>query len=234
MKRFNPGFQLIKDAMAELGTIQFITVELYMTGPDPAKMKNNASAKNVVWQDDALLNGGGLITSSSSHQIDLLQYLFGTVKSISCKCRYIGDRDYYLKGIFTTEDGVDIDIRLGRVDLPTVGPDWQPYRKPSWNESVEVVGANGYIKADNPNWRGWDAMKVKRWMKGQAGPEIIPFNCADQWVNEMLAFVQSCKTGRPDPRMCTAAGGYRTDYLIERIHESSKLGGKELAMDYEF
>jgi len=235
MKRFNPGFQIIKDTLAEIGEIEFVTAGIFNASPDPEIVRQKGRGKGT-WHSDPELAGGGFLYNSGSHHVDLLRYLFGDIKSVECNLRFLFDvnDDYYVNAALHTEAGVEITMRLGRVDVPSLGPNWEPYRRPAWNEFVEVIGTKGYVRADNPNWRGWDVMKASRWLSGMSGPETCQLDCAEQWVNEFTAFTESCKTGVLSKRASSVIDGYRADCVLEQMRHSAAQNGRELEMKYDY
>jgi len=237
MKRFNPGFQMMKESLPEIGEIEFVTSGIFGASTDPEIVRKNANnKKHDTWHNDPVLSGGGFLAHSGSHHVDLLRYLFGDIKSVECKLRFLlSDNDeYFVNGTLHTNDGVEITMRQGRVDVGSLGPGWEPYRQPAWNEFIEVIGTKGYLRADNPNWRGWDVMKFTRWISGMAGPEVKQLDCAEQWVNEFAAFAESCKTGKLSGRASTVVDGYRADCVLDRMRCSDRQKGALLEMKYEW
>ena len=229
MKRFNPGFELIKQTIPKIGQIEFVNTHIYMSGAEPI---SEAQASVKSWHSDAKKSGGGIITHSTSHHIDLLRYYFGDVKTIRAKARYEfeGTRDYYMNGWFEMEDGTDIQLQLGKIDVPNLGPSLSVVRG-AWDECVEVIGTRGFIKVENPTWQGFGAMKVTRWMQGESGPETFYIECNLQWVYEMQSFVESVKKGQLEAKSSSVVDGYKVDLIIEKIHESSKAGGRIIEID---
>jgi len=232
MKRFNPGFLKIKEALATIGELEFVTSAIYVSSPEP-----EVSGKLEIgsWHADPKLSGGGFLTHSGSHHLDLLRYLFGEVCTVSCKCRYDrGDgRDYFVDGRLGMESGLDITMRLGRVDLPDLGPGWTLFRG-GWNESIEVIGTKGYIKVENPSWQGYEAMKVTKWFTGMPGPETTHYECNEQWIDEIAAFVESCKTGELAENGSSVVDGYRVDLIIEQMRESGERNGESITVKYDY
>ena len=237
MKRFNPGFAKIKEALGHIGRIEFITSNIFLSSPEPdakAASANGAKAP-VSWHNDAGLSGGGILTHSGSHHLDLLRYLFGEIETVSCRCRYDAEsgRDHYLSGTLGMGCGADVTMRIGHVDVPDLGPDWKVY-KGGWNESVEVIASKGYIRAENPTWQGYAPMKVTSWFSGMPGPAETHYECSEQWTNELAAFVKSCGTGKLSEIASTAADGYRVDLAIEAMRESDRQNGAKLGVNYKY
>ncbi len=229
MKRFNPGFRMIKDKLPELGQIEFVDCHIYVSDIDP---DDEAAGAIASWHDDAVKSGGGFINHSGSHHFDLLNFIFGDVESVRAHVRYVPNtkRDYYMKGNLHTVSGVDIEYHLGRMDVPNLGPDFSVVRG-GWDECIQVIGTNGFIKCENPTWQGYEAEKVTMWIKGMPGPRTLYVECKDQWTGELAAFVQAIKTGRLHEDATTCVGGYKVDYLIEKIRESSEKGGAEVKIE---
>ena len=229
MKRFNPGFRMIKEKLPELGEIEFVNCHIYVGDAEP---HTEAASAITSWHSDAIKSGGGFINHSGSHHYDLLNFMFGDVESVEAKVRFIPGtkRDYYMKGTLHTVGGVDIAYDLGRMDVPNLGPDKSVVRG-GWDECIEVIGTRGFIKCENPTWQGYEAEKVTLWLQGMPGPRTLYVECKDQWTNELKAFVQAIKDGKLNPDATTCLGGYKVDYLIEKIRESSELGGAEVKLN---
>jgi predicted dehydrogenase len=165
----------------------------------------------------------------------VLRFLFGDVKSVSAKVRYEPgvERDYFLNGKLFMESGLEIDMKMGRVDVPNLGPDFTLF-KGGWNETIEVIAHRGYIKVTNPSWQGYEAMKVKHWFKGMPGPMETYYECNEQWINELTDFAESCKTHKLSPTGSSAEDGYRVDLIIEKIRESGSKNGGIVDINYKY
>jgi predicted dehydrogenase len=232
MKRFNPGFRKIKDALDVIGELEFVTSSIYGSGPEPAISSKISAAS---WHTDSKLAGGGFLTHSGSHHLDLLRYLFGDIGSVSCRCRYEGEnnKDYYLNGKLFMKSGLEIDMRLGRVDVPNLGPGFTLFRG-GWNETIEVIAHKGYIKVENQSWQGYEAMKVTHWFTGMPGPAETYYECNEQWINEFVDFVKSCQTYTLSPSGSSATDGYRVDFTIEKMRESGGRNGEIVVLKYQY
>ena len=230
MKRFNPGFLRIKELREKLGEVEFVTFSIFVSDAAPKEAPKSPAES---WRYDTALSGGWYVTHSGSHHIDLMRHLFGEVKSLSAKCRYDYEKDYYLNAKFEMEGGFDIDMRIGRSDLPGMGWGWEP-RPRGWNESIEVVCENGYILVYNPTWEGHDPMTIKCWIKGMDKPEVTTVEGNLQWINEYAAFAESCKTGKLHENTSSVVDGYRTDFLIEQIYASGKRCGDKISVNYKY
>jgi predicted dehydrogenase len=231
MKRYNPGFQRIKSALENIGTPGFVTFSIYFSAPEPDP--NPPSGEPQSWYGVVAKTGGAALTHNGSHHIDLMRYLFGDVTAVNAKMLYDAHSggEYYISAKIEMASGVEVDMRLCRVDVPNLGPDFAVFRD-GWNETVEVIGSRGYIKCENPTWQGYEAIKVKEWRQQAPGPETLYLECNEQWTNELIAFVESVKTGKHDSIASTVVDGYRTDAIIAAMHRSAKQGGQRIVLEY--
>lgn len=229
MKRFNPGFRMIKDKLPELGSIEFINGHIYCSDVEP---ESEAAAVIYSWHGDAEKSGGGFLNHSGSHHFDLFHFIFGDIEWARANVRYIPGtkRDYYMKGNLHTLSGHDIEYHLGRMDVPNLGPG-QSVVRGGWDECIMVMGTRGFIKCENPTWQGFEPEKVTMWIKGMPGPQTLYLECKDQWTNELGAFVQAIKEGKLHPDATDCMGGYKVDYLIEKIKESGAQNGAEIRLN---
>ncbi|MFF2090074.1 Gfo/Idh/MocA family protein [Paenibacillus sp. NPDC058174] len=232
MKRFNPGFQRVKSALENIGTPSFATFSIYFSSPEPDP--NPQKGEPGSWYGVVEKTGGAALTHNGSHHIDLMRYMFGDVTAVTAKMRYDvhSGGEYYISAKLEMTDGVEVDMRIGRVDVPNMGPDFSVFRD-GWNETVEVIGSRGYIKCENPTWQGYESLQVKEWRQHAPGPETIYLECNEQWKKELHAFVESVKTGKYDPAASTVIDGYRTDAIIAAMHRSAKQGGQRTMLDYK-
>jgi predicted dehydrogenase len=230
MKRFNPGFSSIKKNLYKFGEIGFVNFTTVETGSADAISHRDASSP---WKIAPLLSGGGNLTHVGSHIIDLARYFFGDVRSGACKLRRDQENapEYYANARLAMDHGIDVDVRIGRVDIPNLGADWEIFQG-GWNEYVEVIGSKGYMRVSNPSWEGLQAVKVTSWFNGESGPTTTYFESNLQWVNEIANFAQSCETGRLGSDATTAEDAYKVDYIVSKLRESDVLGGLSVDIVY--
>lgn len=241
MKRFNPAFAEIKKTIPELGELECVDFSIFMSAPEPdhSEKRNinqgEGSDTGGVWYSDVKRSGGGAMVHNGSHHLDLLRYFLGDVEELSCKVRYEGSEcgEYFYNAVLTMKDGLDVNMRVGRVDVPKLGPDWSVFDG-GWNESVEVIGTRGYIKAENPTWQGYQPIKVTRWQQGMSGPETHYYECNEQWLNEFSAFIKNCEKGEISEDCPSVIDGYKVDRIIETMRESGKTKGAKKTVHYEY
>ena len=242
MKRFNPGFREIKAAIPDLGEIESAEFKIFMSAPEPdhspkapAADMGKAADTGGAWYGDVKRSGGGAMTHNGSHHLDLLRYFLGDVQTLRCKTRYenAGDGEYFYHAVLTMEDGLDVNMKVGRVDIPKLGPEWKVFDG-GWNESIEFVGTRGYIRVDNPTWQGYEPMTVTRWMQGMCGPETHHCECRDQWTREFETFIQNCERHMLSEDSSSVIDGYRVDVLIETMRESGRENGSQKVPFYKY
>ncbi|MCL1895329.1 MAG: Gfo/Idh/MocA family oxidoreductase [Clostridiales bacterium] len=223
MKRFNPAFQKAKEALGVIGSVQFASFFTAETGAENQVSHRDTSSS---WKTDPALSGGGNLTHVGSHDIDFIRYLFGDVKAVSCRLRRDaeGQPEYYANGRLYMENGLDVELKIGRVDVPDLGPDWEVF-KGGWNEILEIIGDRGYIRVANPSWEGLSAAKVTSWFRGQPGPSVEYCQSSLQWVNEIADFASAIKAGKLSRLATSARDGYKVDLAVRCMRKSDELGG---------
>ncbi|MDR1247470.1 MAG: Gfo/Idh/MocA family oxidoreductase [Clostridiales Family XIII bacterium] len=229
MKRFNPGFRKIKEALDVIGNIEFVNCTTVESGAANQVSQRDSSSP---WKTDPALSGGGNLTHVGSHVVDLLRFLFGEVKTVSCTLRRDSEDapEYYANARLKMSNGVNADLRIGRVDIPDLGPGWEIFNG-GWNEYVEVIGDRGYIRADNPSWEGLGAIRVTSWFKGMHGPKTEYFESRLQWANEISAFAKACGAGRLCSDSSSAVDAYRVDYIVKKMRLSDEMNGETVSAD---
>ncbi|MDR3295959.1 MAG: Gfo/Idh/MocA family oxidoreductase [Clostridiales Family XIII bacterium] len=220
MKRFNPGFRKVKDALDVLGEIHFVNFTTIESGAANQVSHRDASSP---WKTDPVLSGGGNLTHVGSHDIDLLRFLFGGIKTVSCRLKR-GMPEYYVNASVLFENGVNANLRIGQTDIPDLGPDWMPF-KGGWNEYLEVIGENGYIRAANPSWEGLGPVRVISWFKWEPGPKTEYFSSDLQWVNEVASFAKGIEEGKLVPGVTLARDAYNVDFAVRKMRESNEQNG---------
>lgn len=228
MKRFNPGFIKVKEALEILGEVHFVNFTMVESGAANRVSHRDASS---LWKTDARLSGGGNLTHVGSHLIDLARYFFGDISEVSCKMKKdnLDGPEYHANARIVFENGTDADIRIGRSDIPNLGADWEMFQG-GWNEYVEVIGENGYIRAANPSWEGLGPIRVTSWFKGEPGPRSIYYASNLQWVNEIAAFVDGIRAGKLVSQATTARDAYKVDFAVNRMRKSDKEGGVSVSV----
>ena len=72
MKRFHPGFKRVKEVLDTIGEIEFANFHIYLSGA----IRPRGAFTPSRWHDDPVQAGGGFLTHSGSHQLDLMRFFF--------------------------------------------------------------------------------------------------------------------------------------------------------------
>lgn len=219
MKRFNPGFRMVKEVIPQLGELEFFNFHIFL-GSSP---KNLTNGENESWHENPKRAGGGFVVHSGSHHFDLLRFYLGDVEKIRAKVRFEEKtaRDYYLNAQLQMKSGVNVQFQMGRIDVPNLGPSLSIVRD-GWDEGVEFIGTKGIIRVENPTWQGYKPAQVIKWVQGEVGPTRFWVDSDLQWVEEMKAFV----TGIEKHQLLgpSVVDGYKVDNIIDKIYLSSAEG----------
>jgi predicted dehydrogenase len=93
-RREQPLFKKIKDLLQQnaIGVVKLVELRLHKTMYTPQQLKNNDNG----WRVNPAVSGGGLFYDLAPHQLDIMRYLFGEVKtvngiSINQSAQYQGD-----------------------------------------------------------------------------------------------------------------------------------------------
>ena len=228
MKRFNPGFRKAKEALDVIGPVQFACFTTVETGVAGEASHRDSSSP---WKTDPVLSGGGNLTHVGSHDIDFIRHLFGDVKAVSCRLRRDGEGlpEFYAGGRLFMENGLDVELRIGRVNVPNLGPDWDLFRG-GWNETLEIIGDHGYIRVANPSWEGLGAVKVTSWFKGEPGPSVTYYDSSLQWAGELADFARGIENGKLSPSATTAADALKVDQTVRMMRVSDERGGEVVTL----
>lgn len=207
MKRCNAGFRLLKDLLAQIGEVATAHVRVLV------ESRNRTSDS---WYRQPDKSGGGLLTHSGSHLLDVTRWLFGDPIAVDSRVRYAPDvegLDWLSLTLMDMADGPSIYFSTVGVPISRVGHSQQ-----GWEETVEVIGTRGRIQLSSPNWQGTLPCVVKVQLDEEKQVRTIYPDPVSQWETQMLAFLESVRTrrqGQPD-----VVDGYKVDEVIGCIYES--------------
>jgi len=222
MKRFFPAVQKAKALMPSLGQITSVHIRAHHGAPvdffSGADHPFFAPAANGISPIKSMA-GGGTLTASGSHLLDLLLYLVGQ-PSQALGRRFV-------------RQGMDIEIGfhglLGYADGGTAHLDctWHPLtrigvNRSGFDERFEIHGTKGVIELTTPIWnlptatpctlRHYDEA-AGTWTEYQTQP-MCPFAAADRHFTDCIA------AGVQDPAFDRLVG-YRVDRLIASLTEAA-------------
>lgn len=214
MKRYNPGFRLVKETLPRLGDLLSAHIRV-LVGSRP-----QGTAKSTTWHGDPTKSGGGILYHSGSHLMDVTRFLFGDPRRVDS--RLVSDpktpgRELSTMTLLDVENGPSVYFSTLKTEIPKVG-----HTQQGWEETVEIVGTKGRISLSSPNWEGTLPCIVTIQMGEDDQVRTIFPPDDSQWALEFQAFVQSLQTHEqqhPD-----VVDGYKVDEVLASIVESAAEG----------
>ncbi len=211
MKRYNPGFRLVKEMLPKLGDLLSAHIRVIVGSRDPKPRPP------ATWHADPVRSGGGVLYHSGSHLMDVTRMLFGD--PVSVDARIIPDphqprRDLSTMALLDMQAGFPAYFSTILTSIPKIGHSQQ-----GWNETVEVVGTQGRIVLSSPNWEGTLPCIVTVQLGEESQTRTIYPPTDSQWALEFRAFVESLQTRQqqhPD-----VVDGYKVDEVLATIVESA-------------
>jgi predicted dehydrogenase len=195
-----------------------------------ANMPPNGNYKAGSWLSDPRRAGGGIMISGMIHQIDLLRYYVGDIKTVNALSRsvhpqYLTGAEEYACATLEFENGVIGDVLIiGSSTRSPVGCQYTLY------------GDEGTIystQAENRTYQFGPGMiaSQKRGNQGATFNNFSPIEAVtgpwagdDPFVNEILHFADCCREGR-EP-LTSGRDNLGTIKVIFAIYESFKSGQK--------
>lgn len=207
MKRFNPAFQLLKESLPQLGEIlnAHIRVLTYLRAPTASS-----------WHGQPAQVGGGVLSHSGSHLLDVTRMLFGDPVRVDSRVQDAPGRagfDRLSLTLMDMENGPAIYFSTIGVGISKIG-----HSQEGWEETVEIIGTDGRIALSSPNWQGTMPCVVTLQLDAENQQRTIYFDGPSQWERQMRVFLERLATntpGRPD-----VVDGYKVDELIATINAS--------------
>ncbi len=208
MKRFNPGFRLLRESLAEIG--EPLSAELRVLAertPSPVES----------WYRQPQQSGGGILMHSGSHLIDVIRFLLGEPARVDARVRYapdVPDLDYATQALIDLESGLTVHPAAISTPAPGLG-----HTGEGWEETVEVIGSEGRVRLSSPNWQGTAPCLVTL-QRGGEGEARTRFPArGSQWEAEMAAFLHAVETRQPP--VPDVIDGYRVDETLAAIYASA-------------
>jgi UDP-N-acetyl-2-amino-2-deoxyglucuronate dehydrogenase len=183
-----------------------------------------------AWLSDAKLAGGGIMISGVIHQVDLLRYYIGDIKSVIGVCRsvhpqFLNGAEEYGCATLEFENGAIGDILI--IASPTRSPlgcqytlygdEGTIYSTQAGNRTYQF--AHGMISSRNRQKPG-DAFNSFVPIEPVTGPLAGD----DPFVNEILHFAGCCRAGKTP--LTGGKDNLGTVKAIFGIYESSRTGKK--------
>jgi len=229
MLRYVPNNRVVHNLIKDnvLGKIRAVHSEA---------MANGISLmKSGSWYSDKNRSGGGVIFSVAIHNIDLLRYFFGNVKSVfasfnTSNLDFPPDIEDHASVILRFENGVIADLFA---DFAT--------RRVPWVWQYLILGSEGTLISHLPfreqfGQQRWDTKIAHTKMEKQktnpdgSAEEFQPLNIesekgldsVDPFINEILHFAQCCQL-RQEP-ISSGLDNYETIKTVQAIYESAATG----------
>lgn len=209
MKRFNPGFRLLRDLLPQIGELIFAEVRV---------MAERKPATGETWYRQPAQSGGGILTHSGSHLIDVIRFLLGEPSRVDARVRDAPDTpglDQSTQALIDLANGLSVQFSTVSAAAPLLG-----HTSEGWEETVEVIGEGGRLRLSSPNWQGTAPCLVTLQRYGEREARTFLPNAGNQWEAEMHAFLDAVTSRRP-----AAPGvvdGYRVDEVLAALYASGQ------------
>jgi predicted dehydrogenase len=209
MKRFNPGFQLLKELLPRIGDPLSAEVRvLAERHPGPGE----------TWYRRPEQSGGGILTHSGSHLIDVMRFLLGEPVRVDARVHYAPDApglDQATHALIDLESGATVHLAAVSTPAPGLG-----HTGEGWEETVEVIGSTGRVRLSSPNWQGTAPCLVTLQLSGEHQTRTLFPRRGSQWDAEMRDFLDAVASRRaPSPDV---VDGYRVDEILGGLYGSGQ------------
>lgn len=209
MKRFHPGFLLLREWLALIGE------------PLAAEMRVLAERRptsTTTWYRQPQHSGGGILVHSGSHLIDVMRFLLGEPARADARVQFapdVPDLDQSTQALIDLKSGLTVQFAAISTPAPFLG-----HTGEGWEETIEVIGSEGRVRLSSPNWQATApcAVTLQRHDDGEARTRF-PTN-DNPWHAEMRAFLHAVRTR--GPAVPGVIDGYRVDATLAAIYESAR------------
>ena len=209
MKRYNAGFRLVKELLPQIGDVASAHIRVMVS------VRNRTGDS---WYQQPEKSGGGILTHSGSHLLDVTRMLFGDPARVDSRVRYVPEiegLDWLSLTLMDMADGLSVYFSTLGVPIAKLG-----HTQQGWEETIEVIGTRGRIHLSSPNWQGTLPPIVTLQLDEESQVRTIFPDPVSQWETQMRAFLESVQTrrqGHPD-----VVDGYKVDEILGCIYESGK------------
>jgi myo-inositol 2-dehydrogenase/D-chiro-inositol 1-dehydrogenase len=211
MKRFNPGFELLREVLPQVGDLLHAEVRvLAERRPEPI----------ATWYRQPQQSGGGILTHSGSHLIDVMRFLFGEPARVDARVRYAPETpslDQASQTLIDLESGLAVHLSAVSTPVPLLG-----HTGEGWEECVEAIGSKGRVRLSSPKWQGTAPCLITLQLSGERQARILRAEDGSQWEAEMRAFLEAVATRRPASP--DVVDGCRVDEILAAIYASGARG----------
>lgn len=209
MKRRNPGFRLLKETLPRIG--EPLSAEFRVLAervPSPAES----------WYRQPAKSGGGILTHSGSHLIDVIRFLLGEPARVAARIRYdpnVPGLDLATQALLDLESG--LTVQFAAISTPTPG---LGHTGEGWEETIEVIGDRGRVRLSSPNWQATAPCLLTLERSGEREARTLFPERGNPWEAQMRAFCTAVATRQePSPNVID---GYRVDRTLAAIYASDR------------
>jgi predicted dehydrogenase len=224
MKRFFPAVQEAARLLPGLGSLISVHIRAHHPAPfdlmDPASrhpfFSPGADGHSPIWK----ASGGGVLTCSGSHVLDLLIHLAGKPIAVyGRKWQATGyDAEYMFHGLMDLPGGA-----VAHLDCT-----WHPhtrvgFERRGWDETIEIVASRGRLILRFPVWDAPEraAAQLAVYEEATGSWTERAFESESAFTNAGTHFIAQIGTGSQGPM--DAFTGYRVDALISALLRSSAI-----------
>ncbi|MGH2616939.1 MAG: Gfo/Idh/MocA family protein [Thermomicrobiales bacterium] len=209
MKRFNPGFLLLRELLPQIG--EPLSAEfrvLAESRPSPVDS----------WYRRPEDSGGGILTHSGSHLIDVMRFLLGEPARVDARVRFDSDvsgLDLATQALIELESGLTVHFAAISTPAPGLG-----HTGEGWEETIEVSGTGGRLRLSSPNWQATAPCLVTLQRSGERQARTFFPERGSPWEAEMHAFLHAVETRQPPSP--DVVDGYRVDETLAALYRSGQ------------
>ena len=191
-RRCLPRFLKIKELIdtGAIGQVRFCHIQ-HTLRPECHPVAPIIEGQPLPWRYKPEINGGGNFVDMGTHHLDLCDYFFGPIHSISGRAKNVG-------GLYEVEDTVTATFIAG--DVPVTGQ-WC-YVAGENNDNMEIVGSGGSISfslfsdtglmVNHHNGGGFFDLRNPQWVHQPLVQSIVDEmngngKCPSNWENGLRA-----------------------------------------------
>jgi predicted dehydrogenase len=181
-----------------------------------------------TWRGDADVAGGGTLIEHSIHDVDLLRWYFGEVKTVFAQTSNFAGHariEDVTAAILTFQNGATATLLSiwHQMEQRTSDRHLEIFCERAWIRGAhDFVGPVDIQRRDEEVMRLSEEEVLKRYRLRQAIPDGAPADLSNAYVQENLAFMQALTDGRtPWPGLEEAVHAHR---VVDAIYESARTG----------
>jgi predicted dehydrogenase len=162
--------------------------------------------------------GGGILTHSGSHLIDVIRFLLGEPVRVDARVREAPDvpgLDLATQALIDLANGTSVQFSAISAPAAILGHSGE-----GWEEIVDVIGTHGRVRLSSPNWQGTAPCLVTLQLIGELETRTFRPEPGSQWTAELRSFLNAVST-----RCAASPGvidGYRVDAVLAALYESGR------------